>query len=618
MKLHYIDQPEINRLLAASTDAAVRTALLADACRLNTLYMIMRAGSGHIGSSFSAMDLVSWLYLNELKEDRDVYFSSKGHDAPGLYSVLLALGRLPFGKIHELRRLGGLPGHPDVATPGMPFNTGSLGMGISKAKGMVLGARLSKDERRVFVLTGDGELQEGQIWESLQGAANRHMGEITVIVDHNKIQSDTWVDKVSPLGDLEKKFAAFGWEVARCDGHDFGAIRTVLERFRKVTNRPKILIADTTKGKGVSFMEKTSAAGEFEFYKFHSGAPSPDNFAAAIAELRARIEKVAGPLKLTEVDLPDRPAPAGQRLVANAYSRAIVAQAEKNPKLVALDADLVLDTGLIPFSEKFPDRFIECGIAEMDMVSSASGLAREGYLPVVHSFACFLTPRANEHIYNNATERSKIIYVGSLAGTIPGGPGHSHQSVRDIAILAQIPGLALIEPCCENEVEGALDWAVNHNPLSTYIRLTSIPVDIPFSAPTAFPAHGTGSVLREGSDVAVIGYGPVPLTEAWHAAEECARQGTGVRLINLPWLNHVDPAWLRGALKGVRRVVTLDNHYRHGGQGDMIARALAENGLHLPVSRLGLDDVPACGTNPEVLAHHTLCRAAMAAEFSRR
>ena len=617
MKLHYIDQPEINRLLGITADAAVRTALLADACRLNTLYMIMRAGSGHIGSSFSAMDLVSWLYLNELRQDRDVYFSSKGHDAPGLYSVLLALGRLPFGKIHELRRLGGLPGHPDVATPGMPFNTGSLGMGISKAKGMVLGARLSKEERRVFVLTGDGELQEGQIWESLQGAANRKMGEITVIVDHNKIQSDTWVENVSPLGDLEKKFAAFGWEVARCDGHDFGAIRTVFERFRKVTNRPKILIADTIKGHGVSFMEKTSAAGEFEFYKFHSGAPSPDNFAAAIAELRGRLEAVAGPLKLTEVDLPDRPAPIGQRLVANAYSRAIVAQAEKNPKLVALDADLVLDTGLIPFSEKFPGRFIECGIAEMDMVSSASGLAREGYLPVVHSFACFLTPRANEQIYNNATERSKIIYVGSLAGAIPGGPGHSHQSVRDIAILSQIPGLTLIEPCCEREVEAAVDWAANTNPHSTYLRLTSIPVDIPYPSPDCFPDCGRGVVLREGAQVAVIGYGPVLLTEAWHAAEELSRKGIHIRLINLPWLNRVDPEWLGRAVAGVRKVVTLDNHYRHGGQGDLVARTLAELGSALPVTRLGLDDVPCCGTNEQVLQAYQLDRKSLAATLVR-
>ena len=166
-----------------------------------------------------ALDVVSWLYLNELKND-DLYFSSKGHDAPGLYAVLIALGTLPFGKLHGLRRLDGLPGHPDVGVPGMVINSGSLGMGISKAKGMVRADRLKGHKRRYYVLTGDGELQEGQIWESLISAANSNMGEITAIVDHNKLQSDYRVSQTSDLGDLKAKFASFGWHVERCDGHD--------------------------------------------------------------------------------------------------------------------------------------------------------------------------------------------------------------------------------------------------------------------------------------------------------------------------------------------------------------------------------------------------------------
>src|SRR5947208_7925043 len=219
--LRFVPLDECRRIAALEADPFERAAAFSDVCRLNALYMIERAGSGHPGTTFSSLDIVSWLYL-EVLCDGDRYFSSKGHDVPGLYAVLAALGRLDFELIHRLRRLDGLPGHPDVAaTPEVVTSTGSLGMGVSKARGFVLADRLRGRSGRVFVLTGDGELQEGQFWESLQPTANRGLHEITVIVDRNEVQSDTWVSEVSDLGDLSGKVASFGWAVARCDGHDF-------------------------------------------------------------------------------------------------------------------------------------------------------------------------------------------------------------------------------------------------------------------------------------------------------------------------------------------------------------------------------------------------------------
>ena len=228
MSLGYVPQSELERLRALDADPHARAAAFADACRINTLTMVEFAGSGHLGTSFSCLDVLSWLHLEVLGQG-DRYFSSKGHDAPALYAILIALGRLPFEKLFELRRLGGLPGHPDVlTTPEVVTNTGSLGMGISKARGFVLADRLAGRSGRVYVLTGDGELQEGQFWESLQPTANRALGEITVIVDHNKLQSDTWVEQVSDLGDLERKVQAFGWATARCDGNDVHAFASML------------------------------------------------------------------------------------------------------------------------------------------------------------------------------------------------------------------------------------------------------------------------------------------------------------------------------------------------------------------------------------------------------
>src|ERR1044072_5086644 len=290
LELHYIPASEFARGVKANADPVLKATAFAALARINTLYMIAGAWSGHIGTSFSSLEIMSWLFLNELRDldkgedDCDIFFSSKGHDAPALYNVLIGLGLLDEGLLHQLRRLKGLPGHPHVETPYVQANTGSLGMGVSKAKGMALANRLDGKERRIFVLTGGGELQEGQFWESLGTAVTRQLGEIVAIIDHNKIQSDTWVTDVSPLGDLEAKFRAFGWHVSRCDGHDVAAIERTFRALDSVTDRPKAIIADTVKGKGVSFMEGP-ALKSGELYAYHSGAPKEEAYTAGLAEL---------------------------------------------------------------------------------------------------------------------------------------------------------------------------------------------------------------------------------------------------------------------------------------------------------------------------------------------
>jgi transketolase len=630
--LTYVPLSELSRLRSLETTPERRVGAFAAACRINILYMIARAGSGHIGTSFSALDLLSWLFLEEMRLPAgpgavgDLYFSSKGHDAPALYAVLMGLGLIEFPLIHRLRRLDGLPGHPDVATPFVEANTGSLGMGISKAKGIVLANRLLGVSSHVYVMTGDGELQEGQIWESLPSATARRLGEITVIVDHNKIQSDTWVADVSDLGDLTAKFEAFGWHVERADGHDLSAVARAFQRLRAIGDRPKVLIADTVKGKGVSFMEPGAIDPADGLYRFHSGAPSPEVYAKAVEELigtarQQLAEAAAGELRLEREPRPEMPIPGHVQRLVTAYSRALVRQAERHPRLVVLDADLVLDCGLIPFRQRFPDRFFECGIAEQDMVSQAGGMARRGLLPVVHSFACFLSTRPNEHIYNNATERTKIVYVGSLAGVLPAGPGHSHQSVRDIAALAGVPDLIMIEPSTEDETEAALDFCVNVAPSSCYIRLVSIPAEIPYTLPSDHRLRlGRGVLLREGSAAAMIGYGPVLLTQAYRAAELLTRQaGLEVAVIDLPWLNRVDREWLAEVAGRFPWIFTLDNHYLPGGQGQMILAALAELPRRpLPrVRRLGVTRIPLCGGNSEVLKSHGLDAESIAEQIRR-
>ena len=626
--LTFVPLATIRRVRGDVTDPITRAEILADVCRINTLYMIMNAGSGHIGSSFSSTDIVTWLWTGELTDpnsgapDADTYFSSKGHDAPALYSLLIALEKLDFDLLHRLRRLGGLPGHPDAETPFVATNTGSLGMGISKAYGMARARRATARRGRIVVMTGDGELQEGQIWESLQPVANERLGEITVIVDHNKYQSDSTVQAVSDLGRIEDKFRAFGWELRRVDGHDLRRLSKAFRELDAIGDRPKVVIADTIKGRGVSFMEGV-ARGD-QTYHFHAGAPSLEHYVAATRELVARVNERLAALRLDALSLADAPLPVRiapskpERLVV-AYGDELLQMARDRKEIVVLDADLLSDCGIEAFKTELPDRFLECGIAEQHMVSAAGGLALEGMLPVVHSFACFLSTRANEHIYNNATEKTKIIYTATLAGVVPGGPGHSHQSVRDISAVGSIPGLTAIEPCSEREARLAIRWAVERNPASTYLRFVNVPLDLPYAMPPSYTLEvGRGVTLRSGSDVALVGYGPVLMTNAWRAAEELAAGGISAAVIDLAWLNRIDDEWVRSTLGRFPFIVTLDNHYVALGQGVMIAAALARTGVRADVMSLGLTDVPVCGTNAEVLAHHGLDGTSIARAVAAR
>ncbi len=608
--LYYVGRDEFARIAGINADPLDRIAVYADLARLNTLYMIANAGSGHIGSSFSSMDIVTYLYRKAMQDDRgDLYFSSKGHDAPGLYAVLIAQGVLPEDNLHKLRKIDGLPGHPDVNVPGMVANTGSLGMGISKAKGMAFANRRAGVQAQLYVMTGDGELQEGQIWESLVSAANHGLGEITVIVDHNKIQSDYSVERTSSLGDLPAKFASFGWHVERIDGHDMAVIDATFAKLATITDKPKVIIADTIKGKGVSFMEGTSIDSDVEMFKFHSGAPQANDYTVAVQEMidriNGRLESLGvETLALETVERKGAPAAGEPSKLFPAYTEALLAQAGRNDKIVALDADLILDMGLIPFSQAHPDRFLECGIAEMDMVSQAGGMALKGLLPVVHSFSCFLSTRPNEQIYNNATEHTKVVYVGGLSGVLPGGPGHSHQSVRDISAVGGVPGMVMVEPCHPDEVAPLLDWCLNTHDASSFLRMISIPYVLPYALPAGYaPEKGKGVALTEGGDALLVSYGMVMLSEAVKAAALLKAQGIGVQVVNLPWLNTVDAAWLEGAIGDRKWLFTVDNHYVQGGQGDTVLSAAATLGLSgVKAAKFGLTQVPPSGTNDQVLA----------------
>ncbi len=647
--LRLVPKTELDRLRAADVDADARLALLADACRLNALVAVKRAGSGHLGSTFSALDLVVHLLLDELDvaergfddPDRDVFFSSKGHDVPGLYAVLFALGVVPRERLLRLRRLGGLDGHPDVGVPGIEASSGSLGMGISKGRGIALAKRRLGRDGLVVVMTGDGELQEGQNWEALQAAAHERLGRLWVVVDRNEVQSDKRTEEIVALGDLQQKLRAFGWQVDTVDGHDHGALRAAFGRFRGEGDAPKALVAQTVKGKGVSFMEHPVALADGGgTYRWHAGAPGDEAFARAVAELEARLAErcaAAGldPPALEPVE-PETPvgglegepeSGAGTRAtprvtgreaaeyVVEAYGEALLELGAERGDLVVLDADLASDCRTRAFELAYPDRFVQCGIAEQDMVSTAAGMARHGLLPVVNSFASFLASRANEQIYNQASEGSKVVYALHYAGLIPAGPGKSHQSVRDISLLAALPNVTIVQPGSWDETRALLRWAVEDADESVALRLAIGPSPRRLELPAEASSIGRGSVLRDGGDAVLLSYGPVMLHEALLAAEGLAESGElSLRVVAMPWLNRFDAEWLAAEVAPFDHVFVLEDHAPVGGLGDGLRAALPGR----VVTVFGVEGWPACGTPDEALRFHGLDGASLATRIGAR
>ena len=260
--------------------------------RLGILEGVFHAKSGHPGGSLSAADLFTYLYFSELRvdpqnpkdPDRDRFVLSKGHCAPGLYAALALKGYFPWEELSRLRHIGAmLQGHPDMkGTPGVDMSSGSLGQGISAAVGMALAGKMDGKDYRVYTLLGDGECEEGQVWEAAMFAGHRKLDNLCVIVDYNGLQIDGPVEKVAGPAPFEPKFQAFGFETMTIDGHNFDELERAFQAAKACKGKPFAIIMKTVKGKGVSFMENQVG--------WHGKAPNKDEYEIAMKELRENLE----------------------------------------------------------------------------------------------------------------------------------------------------------------------------------------------------------------------------------------------------------------------------------------------------------------------------------------
>ena len=396
-----------------------------------------------------------------------------------------------------------------------------------------------------------------------------------------------------------------GWEFKECNGHD---VMEIVNLLRETENgmKPLFLYANTVKGFGVSIFEDFPEDGLF--YKFHSGSVSDELYEAATSELITKIIGQRVPISMQEKTKylfnyqETEPYSPKQRPVslitewAEYLNETMINRAE----VVILDADLSYDTGTYKARANFPDRYVQCGISEQDMVSMAGTLALSGFVPIVHSFATFLTMRPTEQIFNNATEGTSVIYMGFLAGLLPSPPGFSHQAVNDIAIMNAIPGMEIFEPACGIELRDSIQAAIARKNSPTYIRIGSIGIAPSYDFSLK---RGSINVRKIGEEILVLTSGPLLTIESIKAAQILESNGLKIGVATIPHLNVVFSEEDIQFIREFRKVYVVENFIPTSSIFTSL-KSLELKGSG--IDRIGLNGIPRNGWNEEVLLHHGL------------
>lgn len=600
--------------------------------RIHSMRATTTAGSGHPTSCLSAAEIMAGVFFHAMQFDvqdpnsatSDRFVMSKGHAAPILYAALAEAGVFPVARLMTLREFSSeLEGHPTPLIPGVDAATGSLGQGLSVGAGLAIGAKnIEKTAARVYVLMGDGEMAEGNVWEAAAFAAHHGLDNLTAIVDVNALgQSDRTMYK-HDTEPYRKKFEANGWNAEVIDGHDAAAVIAALDRAKGVHGKPQAIVARTNKGHGISFLQDKDG--------WHGKALSKGELAKAIAELVA--VKVVAPADLEKtiakmaaafdtagdgsrsyarksVPMPaDFPAPAAPnyklgQLVATreAYGTALAKLAVVSNKIVAVDADVQNSTFAEVMRKQTPERYFQGYIAEQNMVSVGVGLGARGLTPFVASFACFLS-RAYDQVRMAAISRSNLNLCGSHCGVSIGEDGPSQMALEDLAMFRAIPGAAVFYPSDAVSTERLME-TMARRPGICFLRTSRPKTAVLYSSEEQFPVPGFKVVRQSDADkVTILGAG-ITLHEALKAHDELKSNGIAARVIDLYCVKPIDGAALGAHVRATGgRLITVEDHYPEGGLGEAVIGALAEAGIALTkYTRLAVREVPHSGKPEELV-----------------
>ncbi|MBI3697863.1 MAG: transketolase [Acidobacteria bacterium] len=600
-------------MAVTTTDAELVTALeqRATQLRIDSIRATTEAGSGHPTSCASAAEIVSTLFFSVMRYDpaepanprSDVFLLSKGHAAPILYAAWSQAGFIPPEELLNLRKItSDLDGHPTPRVPFVDVATGSLGQGLSVGLGMALNARLEKSDQRIYVVLGDGESAEGSVWEAAAVASYHKVNNLCATIDINRLgQSDPTMLQ-HDLDAYAVRWEAFGWQALKVDGHSIPELLEAYERAARTPNRPTVVLARTIKGKGIAFAEDRMG--------WHGRAlKKGEETDTAIGALQSRLNDqpaVWAPVKPSAgrgrapAGAVRPPAySAGQSVATReAFGAALAALGEANPLVVALDADVKNSTFSEEFLKRFPERFFEGFIAEQNMVGATMGFAAKGKIPFASTFACFFT-RAYDFIRMAAISNSNIKLVGTHAGVSIGEDGPSQMGLEDLAMACAEPNFTVLYPADAVSTWRAVEAAAAiHGPV--YIRTGRPKIPVIYANDEKFET-GKCKVLRQsGQDRVTLVAAGVTVFEALKAHERLAAEGIAVRVVDLYSVQPIDREALRQAARATGgRVMTVEDHYAHGGIGDAVLAALAED--RVEVHKLAVREIPRSGKPEELL-----------------
>ena len=577
---------------------------LARQLRIDVVRATAAAGTGHPTSCLSAADLMAVLLEGHLRYDfnqpsdpgNDHLIFSKGHAAPLLYAMYRAAGAISDEELLTLRRQGSrLEGHPTPRLPWVDVATGSLGQGLPVAVGIALGARLQRRPSRIWVLCGDGELAEGSMWEALERAGHDRLGNLIAIIDANGRGQCGATMCAADTGVLAARIRAFSWHAIEIDGHDVAQIDKAFAEVGSVTTQPLAIVARTVKGRGVKAVENRDGT---------HGKPLADP-EAAICDLGGRGPdrriKVASAVPMARHQFRRRAArlpeyPVGSPVaLRQAYGEALVALGSTRDDVVALDADVSLSTYAHLFANAHRDRFFEMYVAEQQMVATAVGLQRLGYIAFASTFAAFHA-RAYDFVRMAAVSQADLRLVGCYPGVSLAPDGPSQMGLEDLAAFRAVHESVVLYPSDANQTSALVHLLADQRGIS-YLRVTRDELPVLYGAGERFGIGGS-RVLRSSDhdDVAIVAAG-VTLHESLAAADILADRGIQARVIDLYSVKPIDVATLRAAVRDTAgRLVTVEDHRPEGGLGDAVVGAVAATGMPLHLVKLGVSFMPGSGT----------------------
>jgi transketolase len=592
--------------------------------RIDAMRATTQAASGHPTSCLSAADMVAALFFYALRYDyknpknpkNDRFILSKGHAIPIVYAALHQLGVITEELLLSLRDFDSpLEGHP---TPRFAYNeaaTGSLGQGLAIGLGMALNAKHDNLPYRTFVMMGDGELAEGSVWEAAELASHAKADNLIGLVDANRLGQSDEALHAHHVQRYAQKFEAFGFKTWVIDGHNMQAIVDALTQAMATTGQPSMIIAKTFKGYGLEGVQDSPG--------FHGKPFSKDELPTRIAELKTRFAAAAA-YKPAGTFAPPQPASATLKKMAEpviditkdqraseftvgaklstrkAFGYALQALGKASEAVFTLDADVKNSTYTEFFAKQFPDRFIQCFIAEQNMVGVSTGLALRGKIPFAATFACFLT-RAHDQIRMAGIGRVPLRLSGSHVGVSIGQDGPSQMGLEDIGMMRSIPDSVVLWPSDGVSAYKLVGQMAGYDQGISYMKTTRADTPVLYAPHVTFPIGGCKILRSSDADRACIITAGITVHEALAAYEMLKKQGILVAVVDLYSIKPLDEKTIRQVAVAVgKKVVTVEDHYPEGGLGEAVAATLV--GEQVCLRRLAVTQIPHSGSPERLLA----------------